>query len=394
MPSPCEAPSGGAKPFGSFLAFEKGTRRKGETIGGRYRSNGYAHHPKNPSRQTQSLRDQARSHEEPKTHPCLVSTDDEATRTALHNAHHETLSANEDPGMIDIRGLSYFVSQIENLSHWQRYAEDVLGMQVNPAPGGGLYVKMDERPFRMLIVEGAEARYLASGWELANETAFKAALEHLSAAGIEWQPGSAAEIEQRGVQALVKLTDPSGNCHELSWGHRSDCLPFVSPQGVPRFITGDMGLGHTVLPAPNFDATLAFAKDVLGFELSDIFNFRPDPSVAPIRIHFLHCQNARHHSLALAEYPVPSGCVHVMVEVDSMTEVGRAHDRLRAHEVALSATLGQHLNDRMTSFYMKTPSGFDLEYGFGGLQVDWAEHSAFEFTRVSIWGHDFSVGQR
>ncbi|WP_238543211.1 hypothetical protein, partial [Pseudomonas sp. GM78] len=33
---------GGAKPFGSFLAFEKGTRRKGETISGRYRSNGYA----------------------------------------------------------------------------------------------------------------------------------------------------------------------------------------------------------------------------------------------------------------------------------------------------------------------------------------------------------------
>jgi catechol 2,3-dioxygenase-like lactoylglutathione lyase family enzyme len=45
-----------------------------------------------------------------------------------------------------------------------------------------------------------------------------------------------------------------------------------------------------VLPAPNFDATLAFAKDVLGFELSDIFNFRPDPSKPPMRIHFLHCQ--------------------------------------------------------------------------------------------------------
>jgi hypothetical protein len=35
----------GQEPFGSFLAFEKGTRRKGETIGGRYRSNGY---PPNP----------------------------------------------------------------------------------------------------------------------------------------------------------------------------------------------------------------------------------------------------------------------------------------------------------------------------------------------------------
>lgn len=296
--------------------------------------------------------------------------------------------------MIEIRGLSYFVAQCADLSQWQRYAVDVLGMQVSPAPAGGLYVKMDERPFRMLIVEGSEPRYLASGWELASQAAFETALAHLDACGVEWQAGSAAQIEQRGVQALVSLTDPSGNRHELSWGHRSDCQPFTSPQGVPRFITDDMGLGHTVLPAPQFDATLAFAKDVLGFELSDIFNFRPDPSAAPIRIHFLHCRNARHHSLALAEYPVPSGCVHVMVEVDSMTEVGRAHDRLLAHDVRLSATLGQHLNDRMTSFYMKTPSAFDLEYGHGGLQVDWAEHSAFEFTRVSIWGHDFSVGQQ
>ena len=296
--------------------------------------------------------------------------------------------------MIDIRGLSYFVSQIENFSQWQRYAEDVLGMQVQPAPGGGLYVKMDERPFRMLVVEGDSPRYLASGWELASEQAFEQALQHLERCGVQWQAGTAQAIEQRGVQALVTVTDPSGNHHELSWGHRSDCLPFVSPQGVPRFITGDMGLGHTVLPAPDFDATLAFAKDVLGFGLSDIFNFRPDPAAPPVRIHFLHCRNARHHSLALAEYPVPSGCVHVMVEVDSMTEVGRAHDRLQANGGQLSATLGQHLNDRMTSFYMKTPSGFDLEYGFGGLQVDWAEHSAFEFTRVSIWGHDFSVGRQ
>ncbi|NMY74758.1 VOC family protein [Pseudomonas sp. WS 5071] len=296
--------------------------------------------------------------------------------------------------MIDIRGLSYFVAQSPDPVAWQRYAEDVLGMMVTPAPSGGLYVKMDERPFRMLIVPGDEARYLASGWGLGNEAAFNAAIDTLNQADISWRQGSAEQCEQRGVQALVHVTDPSGNRHELSWGHRSDCQPFVSPQGVPRFITGDMGLGHTVLPAPNFDATLAFAKDVLGFELSDIFNFRPDPSAPPIRIHFLHCKNSRHHSLALAEYPVPSGCVHVMVEVDNMTEVGRAHDRRLAHDVPLSATLGQHLNDRMTSFYMKTPSGFDLEYGYGGLLVDWQAHSAFEFTRVSLWGHDFSVGQQ
>lgn len=296
--------------------------------------------------------------------------------------------------MIDIRGLAYFVTEIEQLEQWQRYAEDVLGMMTAPAPGGGLYVKMDERPFRILVREGAQARYYASGWEVANEAAFKDALVTLEKAGVGFELADAEVCRQRGMQAIALVTDPSGNRHELGWGHLSDCQPFVSPQGVPRFVTGDMGMGHTVLPSPNFDASVAFFRDVLGFGLSDIFNFRPASDAPAIRIHFLHCNNARHHSLAIAEYPVPSGCVHVMVEVDSMTEVGRAHDRMTARQVPISATLGQHLNDRMTSFYMKTPSGFDLEFGCGGLQVDWERHSPFEFTRVSIWGHDFSAGQQ
>lgn len=296
--------------------------------------------------------------------------------------------------MIDIRGLAYFVTEIEQLDEWRRYAEDVLGMMTSPAPGGGLYVKMDERPFRILVVEGAQRRYYASGWEVASEAAFKDALLTLGNAGVGYELAGPELCRQRGMQAIALVTDPSGNRHELGWGHLSDCQPFVSPQGVPRFLTGAMGMGHTVLPSPNFDASVAFFRDVLGFGLSDIFNFRPDPNGPAIRIHFLHCNNARHHSLAIAEYPVPSGCVHVMVEVDSMTEVGRAHDRMTASQVPISATLGQHLNDRMTSFYMKTPSGFDLEFGCGGLQVDWEQHSPFEFTRVSIWGHDFSAGQK
>ena len=75
--------------------------------------------------------------------------------------------------MIDIRGLAYFVAQIDDINEWKRYAEDVLGMMTSPAPDNGLYVKMDERPFRILVREGAQARYYASGWEVANEAAFK-----------------------------------------------------------------------------------------------------------------------------------------------------------------------------------------------------------------------------
>ncbi len=40
-----EVPYAGAKPFGSFLAFEKGTRCKSETASGNTRSNGYTPNP-------------------------------------------------------------------------------------------------------------------------------------------------------------------------------------------------------------------------------------------------------------------------------------------------------------------------------------------------------------
>ncbi len=49
MPSLSEAPNGGAKPFGSFSAFGKGTRCKSETASDRDRRNGYVHHQKSRS---------------------------------------------------------------------------------------------------------------------------------------------------------------------------------------------------------------------------------------------------------------------------------------------------------------------------------------------------------
>ncbi|MGF7130120.1 3,4-dihydroxy-9,10-secoandrosta-1,3,5(10)-triene-9,17-dione 4,5-dioxygenase [Paraburkholderia sp. EB58] len=298
--------------------------------------------------------------------------------------------------MIDVRALGYVVVQSANVETWRGYAENVLGMQAHDAAHGALYLKMDERDFRYLVVPGDADRYFASGWELPDAVALEDAVRALERAGVEPVRASAQDAALRRVQAMVWCVDPSGNRHEFYWGVRAEFRRFVSPLGVSGFVTGQMGLGHTVLPAPQFDLTDTFVREVLGFELSDIFRvkFTDDPAEPEKRIHFMHCKNARHHSLAIMEMAVPSGCIHVMAEVDSMDEVGRALDRMAAQGVKLSATLGRHCNDHMISFYMKTPGGFDLEYGYGGLTVDWAQHTVFEATRVSLWGHDFSVGYR
>lgn len=296
--------------------------------------------------------------------------------------------------MVKIQALGYVVAESTDVAKWKSYAEQVLGMSTAPAANGGLYLKMDEREFRIAVVPGHADRYFASGWDVATEREFDHAVAKLKDAGVEVVAASEQVRAERKAQKLVSFQDPSGNRHELRFGDTGRPAPFKSPIGVKGFKTGAQGVGHTVLPSLQFDASLKFFRDVLGFGLSDIFNFKPAPEAPVMRIHFLHAASGRHHSLALAEMPSPSGCVHMMVEVDDKADVDAAEARRAKHGVKLMATMGQHENDKMTSFYMMTPGNFALEYGWGGISVDPATWKTTETKQVSIWGHDFSVGFR
>jgi 3,4-dihydroxy-9,10-secoandrosta-1,3,5(10)-triene-9,17-dione 4,5-dioxygenase len=293
---------------------------------------------------------------------------------------------------MDIAALAYSVVDATDPEAWVRFGEEIAGFSATRLPGG-IALRLDERAGRIFVQKGEADRYAASGWEVRTRRQFDAALRELAAKGVTAHRSTADERAFRHVTDMVWFNDPAGNRHELSFGHVTTCQPFVSPGGAARFVTDELGYGHVVLPAPQIDATRDFLIDVLGLGVSDYMVHRPmGPDGPAMRIDFLHCANARHHSLALFEGEVPAGCVHMMVEVATLDEVGRAHDRVLRSGARLMATLGKHSNDRMTSFYVATPGGFALEYGFGGLQVDWERHSEFEFTQVSLWGHDFSVG--
>lgn len=67
--------------------------------------------------------------------------------------------------------------------------------------------------------------------------------------------------------------------------------------------------------------------------------------------------------------------------------VGRAHDRLRGLGAPFTTTLGQHNNDKMISFYVRTPSGIEVEYGTGGLLVDDDSWTTVAYDGTSDWGH-------
>jgi 3,4-dihydroxy-9,10-secoandrosta-1,3,5(10)-triene-9,17-dione 4,5-dioxygenase len=296
---------------------------------------------------------------------------------------------------VDVRALGYVIIETTDLPRWRHFATGVLGLAASEGPKNSLYLKMDNRHHRYWVRAGRTDRLLASGWEFKDAADYATALEQLRTAGVALQEGSAEETAWRRVQAYSSCSDPSGNTVELFWGPIGDFERFVSPIGVSGFVTGDMGMGHIVLPARQFDDSSAFWRQVMGMGLSDFINYDMGAGQPPVRIQFMHCNNPRQHSVALVEMDSGFGCDHLLLEVDSFDEVGRCLYRCEDHAIPLQVSLGRHINDDMLSFYLYSPTGFSVEYGAHGKRIeDWSRHQVTEATRGSHWGHRFVQGFR
>src|SRR5262249_25836636 len=71
------------------------------------------------------------------------------------------------------------------------------------------------------------------------------------------------------------------------------------------------------------------------------------------------------------------------------TSAGDGFDLAQDLELRCEKTMGRHTNDFMTSFYSHTPSGFMVEYGWGGRCIDPATWQAKEMSHGgSLWGHE------
>ncbi|OHU93789.1 iron-dependent extradiol dioxygenase HsaC [Mycobacterium talmoniae] len=297
---------------------------------------------------------------------------------------------------MSIRSLGYLRIEATDVAAWREYGLKVLGMVEGAgATEGALYLRMDDFPARLVIVPGDHDRLSVAGWECADAAGLQDIRKRLELEGTPYKEATAAELADRRVDEMIVFQDPSGNNLEVFHGAALEHRRVVSPYGH-KFVTGEQGLGHVVLSTRDDAEALHFYRDVLGFRLRDSMRLPPQfvgrpADGAPAWLRFFGC-NPRHHSLAFLPMPTPSGIVHLMIEVGEADDVGLCLDRALRRKVPMSATLGRHVNDKMLSFYMKTPGGFDIEFGCEGLQVDDHDWIARESTAVSLWGHDFTVG--
>jgi 2,3-dihydroxybiphenyl 1,2-dioxygenase len=278
-----------------------------------------------------------------------------------------------------LQALGYVGVATRKLDDWQAFAGSFLGMQLADQSRGTRAFRMDDRKQRLLIQDADGEAPAFYGWETAGASSLDAVAADLERAKVQVARGSRALADERRVKDLIVFADPAGNRVEIFHGAEITSEPFKPGRAISGFRTGALGMGHAVLTAERIDDLIQFYQDVLGFRPTDYI-------LKPFRAYFFHT-NPRHHSLAFIETG-KNDIHHLMMELFSLDDVGQAYDIALTDPESIGSTFGRHANDHVTSFYSWSPSGFMVEYGWGGRLVEPGNWKAEEAVGPSLWGHE------
>lgn len=282
---------------------------------------------------------------------------------------------------MSLKALGYIGANAVNLQEWKDYACDIFGAQLVSESPDQLKLRLDDKHHRMTIhkADAPGARHF--GWDTGSRDGLADTVAMLRQRGCEVTEGTVEECQDRRVMGLVHVDDPSGNALELFYGQMSG-YPFQPARPLSGFRMGELGLGHVVFMTQALDQMLDF-YGALGLHMSDYIVMH---AFGKVKAHFMHC-NPRHHSIAMVPGP-HNAFHHMMLEVNSLDDVGSAYDLVNARKINVTQTFGKHTNDHMLSFYSQTPSGFELEYGCEGRTIDdEAAWNVVEYDSISFWGH-------
>lgn len=245
---------------------------------------------------------------------------------------------------------------------------------------------MDDHHHRLAIHPDGCEDIAYAGWEAADESALRALAEQLALHGGRVTWGSEADARARRVQRRMRVLDPSGVMHEVYWGRASeDREPFRSPRAIGAFVAGELGFGHIVLAVDDHEQSLRFYRDGLGLRVSDFIELDMG-GAGRTTVAFFHT-GPRHLSLAIAQLPAATRLHHFLLQVRDFDDVGSTYDLCQDRHVPIVASLGRCTNDRMTSFHMTSPSGFQVEFGHGGIEIDDHDWQVQTHHAASAWGH-------
>ncbi len=282
-----------------------------------------------------------------------------------------------------VNSLGYVCLNVSKMDEWCKLLERVFGMEPRPRNGStAIDYRMDSHHHRLSLYPSAADGIAAVGWEVSSEERLDELSIALKEQGLDVVAGSPELCRERKVQKLYSYTCPVTQADsEIYYGPLVTNVAFTPTRGISGYKTDHQGLGHIVFWVKDLAQAVKFYENIMGFGVSDYIAWDVHDAV------FLHC-NSRHHTLALMQDgPGPAGAVmHIMLEANSLDDVGSGYDIVRDLGIPVMLDPGKHSNDHMQSFYLETPSGFWIEYGYGGREIgpDWEIKS---YDQPMLWGH-------
>ncbi|MFK8020956.1 MAG: VOC family protein [Pseudomonadales bacterium] len=287
--------------------------------------------------------------------------------------------------------MGYFVAGARNLAGWKRFGSEAMGLHLAHESQDHLGFRLDEHARRIIIEHSDVDDVIALGWQLDNQIVLDIVLERLKARGVTVEFVQGDRASERGVAWFHRFVGPKGLLIELFVEPltESDPLQILSS----GFKIGSAGLGHISVMSRERDRTIAFWREVFDARLSDRIEISSGKRVA-LDVTFLRI-NERHHSVAIAATRgpridmFPTRVQHFNIEVATLDDLTTTFERCQQMGYKISRNIGRHPNDKELSFYLPSPSGFDMEIGWDALVVDEAQwRSESVYDRMSNWGHE------
>ncbi|MEM8607574.1 MAG: VOC family protein [Myxococcota bacterium] len=284
--------------------------------------------------------------------------------------------------------MGYVVIESDRLDAWRRFCVDGLGLHLAQRERNTLAFRMDDHASRILVERGSAEDVVALGWEFHDEAALETVLARLQERKIPVTELDPSVALARGVDAAWRLDGPKGLSLEL----------FTAPKLVEAplsmltsgFVTGIGGLGHAAIISRRPEAMLRFWKELFDARVSDFI----EDNVGGITIDLTFLRlNERHHTLAIGTTrgvridPIRTQVQHINVLGATVEDLTDAHQRCRDLGFEIAHGIGQHPNDKELSFYVVSPSGFEVEFGWNAITVDESDWQPTIHRGISVWGH-------
>jgi 2,3-dihydroxy-p-cumate/2,3-dihydroxybenzoate 3,4-dioxygenase len=274
--------------------------------------------------------------------------------------------------MIELKDLTYARLGTRDLASAEKFAVEVIGLQVASRSRHALYLRSDSRAHSLCYFNGDPSEQVI-GFEVEDSAALSSAADVLARMGHPVRRGSAEEAEMRGVHEFVSFDCPSGNHVEL--------VTRPEKSGRRYFPGRDAGI-------TGFNHIGLFSKDPVRDEQfwTKVCNARVSDRIADIPLMRI---NPIHHTIALVKAD-RSGIQHINHQVESIDDVMRSYYMLKKLDVPIVFGPGRHPTSGARFLYFVGPEKQVFEYSFGVGEIDEATHRPRQFAAESfsycMWG--------